>query len=160
MKYLQWIIILGFIAYLGYKIHPAIKKAWRKFNKKKEVHHRMLAAVRRREAGLSRFLQLGQQEQRDLREQLDHAWKNLHAQWKAHAVFSGGFSFSEKGLSLQAEGDWSIMAFYDIASFEEYMHCKNILESEEFHALRNHCDIRLAIGKRWLQAPDSIADLF
>jgi hypothetical protein len=160
MKYLQWMIIAGFIALLYYKTHPAIKKAWRRINKKKVAHHRMLAAVRRREVGLSRILELPPEKQKELLHQLDQSWKHLLEKWQSHAVFGGGFTFSEKGLSQHAERDWSVLAFFDVGSYDDYMHCQACLEDDEFLSLRNHYDIRLAIGKRWVQPPESLAGLF
>jgi|GEM_PF-2049796 len=162
MSPLQWLLLAVFIGALIYRTHPAIRKAWESWHKKKEVviRYRMLAAVRRRPAAVSRLLELAVDKQAAMRQELDDAWLELTEGWKDQAQFAGGFSTSEKGLSLQAEEDWSLIAFFDLTDYDSFIKCQALLEQDQYLPLRNHCDIRLSIGKRLTDAPGTIKALF
>ncbi len=160
MSFIQWLLLAGFIALLLYKVHPAIRKAWQNLHPQKEVHHRMLVAVRRRQTGYTRLLELAPDKQSAALQRLEKSWHAVNEAWGRIALFSGGFSTTDKGLSHQADEDWSFIGFYDVADYEDFIKCQALLEQAEHLALRTHYDIRLTLGKRLSEAPVSLHSLF
>ncbi|OPZ65933.1 MAG: hypothetical protein BWY83_02968 [bacterium ADurb.Bin478] len=159
MSFIQWLLLAGFIALLLYKVHPAIRKAWQNLHTPKEVHHRMLVAVRRRQAGFTHLLELAPDKQTAALQQLAKSWHAVNEAWARIALFSGGFSTTDKGLSHQADEDWSFIGFYDVADYEDFIKCQTLLEQADYLALRTHYDIRLILGKRLSSAPVSLQNL-
>ncbi|HPN32879.1 MAG TPA: hypothetical protein PK843_00050 [bacterium] len=160
MSFIQWLLLAGFIALLLYNVHPAIRKAWQSVQPHKELHHRMLVAVRRRQAGFTRLLELAPDKQAAVLQQLEKSWHAVNEAWGRIAQFAGGFSTTDKGLSHQADEDWSFIGFYDVAGYEDFIKCQTLLEQADYLALRTQYDIRLILGKRHTDAPVSLPGMF
>lgn len=159
MSFIQWLLLAGFIALLLYKVHPAVRKAWHNIYPAKEVHHRILVAVRRRQAGFTRLLELAPDKQAAALQQLEKSWHAVNEAWGRIALFSGGFSTSDKGLSHQGDEDWSFIGFYDVTDYKDFIKCQSLLEQADYLALRTHYDIRLILGKRHSEGPVSLHSL-
>ncbi|NLP10819.1 hypothetical protein GX408_10535 [bacterium] len=160
MSFFQWLLLAGFIALLLYNVQPAILKAWQNLHPQKELHHRMVVAIRRRQAGFNRLLELTPDKQAAALQQLEKSWHALNAAWGRIAVFSGGFSTTDKGLSHHADEEWSFIGFYDVAEYEDFIACQSSLEQADYLALRAHYDIRLILGKRLMETPVALKSLF
>jgi hypothetical protein len=106
------------------------------------------------------LLEMDAKKQAETIRHMENLWEKLSERWQAHSHFAGGFSTSEKGLALQVEEEWAFINFYDVVNYGAFIKCQAILEENEFLSLRNHCDIRLSIGKRWTQSPGNISGLF
>ena len=119
----------------------------------------MLVAVRRRQAGFTHLLELAPDKQTAALQQLAKSWHAVNEAWARIALFSGGFSTTDKGLSHQADEDWSFIGFYDVADYEDFIKCQTLLEQADYLALRTHYDIRLILGKRLSSAPVSLQNL-
>jgi hypothetical protein len=161
MSFFQWLILFAFVAAFAYYNRPALKKAWKGIRKVKPAHnHRMLVAIRRRSASLSRFLELSAQEQTALLKQFDAQWQDLVTRWQGVAPFAGSFTRSDQGLALQNEEEWAIIAFFDIPNYDAMMKCQTSLNESAFLGLRSFYDIRLIFGKKQIGKPGPISVLF
>jgi len=159
MQYLEIVLILGLLSVV-------IILAWRVFRYRlynrplPPIQHRMMVAIRRRAAGIARFLEMESEKQDQLLDDLQKQMWALHARWQDFGEYAGGFSGFEMGLPSGGEDDWSILAMYDLESDSVFSKCKAVLEDERYTLLRNHFDIRLIKGEDIDDPSIRITELF
>lgn len=144
-----------FIAYLGVKLYRQ-KMA----QKQRPFPHRMVVAVRRRQAGLAKFLDLPPAEQPMLLNELEAQWAALNAAWQSIGRFVGGFASSEHGLASGDDNEWKLFLIYDLSDYQAFRNCIARIDDQQFTPLRNHCEIRLMLGAAKRGASGGIRRLF
>lgn len=122
--------------------------------------YRVLIALKRRQAGNSRFLAMTHDDQEDLLQKLELQWSELHTKWLSLGSFRGYFSAIDRGLASGSEDEWMIMGHFDLKTYAAYRSFLDTLEREEFRLLRNFYDIRLLLGKLYSNKPVKITGLF
>ncbi len=158
MKILYALILLpvvGYFVYLG-----ILHYRHRFMRKPRPLVHRMLVAVRRRQAGTVRFLNMSPTEQASHLQELEAQWQALNARWQQVGQFRHGFDSAERGLPSSGDDDWKLFAFYDLPDFAAYGNCIAALESPQFLLLRNYCEIRFIFGNTLTSMNQSISRLF
>ena len=158
MKIIYALILLpvvGFFVYLGF-----LHYRHRFIQPPRPLLHRMLVAVRRRQAGMVRFLNMNPEEQASHLQALEMQWQALNVKWQEMGIFHHGFDSAERGLPSTGDDDWKLFAFYDLPDFAAYGNCVAALEAPQFLLLRNHCEIRFIFGKTLASMNQSISRLF
>jgi hypothetical protein len=107
----------------------------------------MLLAIKRRQASINRLLELNPDEQEETLLKIDEEWGLLNTSFSYHAKYDGGFLGPKTGLQSGTDEGWAILGIYDLSNFDAFQKCNEILEDPQFQHLRNHCDIRLLLGK-------------
>lgn len=141
-----FLTLLAIVFLLSVIIYYYYKK-WRQSRQPVPPRHRMLIAVRRREASVSRFLQLEEDEQEQMLNHLDDLWGELNELFSQMGNYVGGFTGPKAGLASGGDEGWTILAMYDLPNLTAFERCTEILESPRFKTLRSHCDIRQVLGR-------------
>lgn len=148
-------IIVASIIILSYLLYK-----WQKGKQNTRGDFRMLVAIRRRQAGISRFIQMDVSEQSAHIRELEREWQALNNRFMSFGVFAEGFTTSGTGLPSGGEEDWSILGVYDLPDHDAFLNCKDVMDDDQFTPLRNHCDIRLISGERMESMENQIRKLF
>jgi hypothetical protein len=133
---------------LPWRHHPEINP---------DAPYRLLVAVKRRQAGVMRFLELDSQMRNELLAVLDDQLRELDEVIRKHARFIGGYKAT--GISRENER-WPLLAFYDLNSYDKYRECVSVLDADKFTDLRNYCDIDMVLGDRKDRFEGDIKELF
>ena len=120
----------------------------------------MLVAIKRRQAGISRFIQMDVSEQEAHIRELEREWQALNNRFMSFGVFAEGFTTPGSGLPSGGEEDWAILSIYDLPDHDAFLNCKDVMEDDQFTLLRNHCDIRLISGERIESMDNQMRKLF
>ncbi|NOY61354.1 MAG: hypothetical protein GXO75_20770 [Calditrichaeota bacterium] len=150
-----WPIIVAIIIILGYLLYK-----WIMANQNTRGDFRMLVAIKRRQAGISRFIQMDVNEQAAHIKELEREWQALNNRFMSFGIFAKGFTTSGSGLPSGGEEDWAILGIYDLPDHDAFLNCKDVMDDDQFTPLRNHCDIRLISGERMESMENQIRRLF
>lgn len=150
-----WPVIIAIIIILAYLLYK-----WKRGNQVVGGDVRMLVAIKRRQAGISRFIQMDVAEQAAHIREMEREWQALNNRFLSFGLFAEGFSTTASGLPSGGEEDWSILCIYDLPDHNAFLNCKDIMEDDQFTPLRNHCDIRLIAGERIESAENQMRKLF
>ena len=133
------------------------------FRRKKEAiipRYRMLVAIRRRQAGISRFIELNYSDQEHHLNILDSEWVKLNTRFSQVGDYAGGFISSKSGLPSGSEDEWTTFGLYDLPDYDAYQVCRESLDENQFQNLRNHIDIRLIFGRNLMDLQGVVRQLF
>ena len=158
MKIIYALILLpvvGFFVYLGF-----LHYRHRFIQPPRPLLHRMLVAVRRRQAGLGRFLGMPPADQTSHLQALDAQWQAINSTWQGIGQFNHSFATAERGLPALGDEEWKLFAFYDLPDFSAFGQCIAALEAPQYLLLRNHCEIRFIFGNALASMNQSISRLF
>lgn len=150
-----WPVIIAIIIVLGYLLYK-----WKKGSQARGGDIRMLVAIKRRQAGISRFIQMDVAEQTAHIREMEREWQALNNRFMSFGLFAEGVTTSSAGLPSGGEEDWSILGIYDLPDHDAFLNCKDVMEDDQFTPLRNHCDIRLISGERIKSMENQIKRLF
>ncbi len=150
-----WPVIIAIIVVLAYLLYK-----WKIGSRVARGDIRMLVAIKRRQAGISRFIQMDVAEQAAHIREMEREWQALNNRFASFGFFAEGFITPGAGLPSGGEEDWTILAIYDLSDHNAFLNCKDILEDDQFTLLRNHCDIRLIAGEIMESTENKIRRLF
>ena len=123
-------------------------------------HYRMLVAIKRRHASISRLLELNPDEQEETLIKLDDEWGLLNNSLSFWGHYIGGFIGPKTGLPSGFDEGWAILGIYELENFDAFQKCNEILDGPQFLHLRNHCDVRLLLGKNLSDLQGVLRQLF
>jgi len=126
----------------------------------KPVPFRILVAIRRRDVGRARFMQIPAEGQKEVVENTRNAFADLHKEWSNHVKYMHGFDGSDVGLVSNTENEWLHFALYNAEGYEAYRECQRILDSEKYLTLKNEFDIRLLFGDQMKSPASRLHELF
>ncbi len=108
----------------------------------------MLVAIRRRNVGVKRSLELTREEHNEINGLLERQWRILHERWiGAGAYYLSGFVSDAGGLPSPDDDDWRLMLLYGLSDYAMFRRCVDVLEGDSSNLLRHHLEIRLVAGE-------------
>ncbi len=108
----------------------------------------MLVAVRRREVGMKRSLELSREEHDETTALLDRQWRIIHGRWIGlGAHYLQGFASDAAGIPAPGDQDWRLFQLYGLSDYAMFRRCVKVLEEESNNQLRHHLEIRLIPGE-------------
>ncbi|HOC89207.1 MAG TPA: hypothetical protein PKI90_06630 [bacterium] len=108
----------------------------------------MMAAVRRREVGMKRSLELSKEEHDETNALLDRQWRIIHGRWIGiGAHYLQGFASDAAGLPAPGDQDWRLFQLYGLEDYAMFRRCVAVIEEEGNNLLRHHLEIRLIPGE-------------
>jgi hypothetical protein len=142
MPILEELLLLVAAGAVGYIVYKLLRK-----KKPARGTKLMLVAVRRREVGVKRSLELSAEEHGATMDELEKIWRIVHDRWiGAGAIYISGFMSDAQGLPAPGDQDWRLFFLYELEDYKMFQKCIDISESEGYKLLRHHLDIRILPG--------------
>lgn len=133
----------------------------RRFRKKTTtVTKLMLVAMRRREVGMKRSLELSREEHGTTNAHLEKQWRILHERWIGlGAHYLQGFMSDAAGLQAPGDQDWRLFFLYELQDYAMFQKCIQAFEGEGSNLLRSHLEVRLIPGEKMVHISNKLKRL-